>query len=68
MAQQAGTAKGWRVVRRGTGLMLARFISKPKALAAALRFEADGTPCDITEEAVVCNQPSVTVPFHRLKR
>jgi len=68
MAQQAGTDKGWRVVRCGTGAVLARYTSKPKALSAALRFEAEGTPCDIIEEAVVCNQPDVMVPFHRFKR
>lgn len=68
MAQQAGTVKGWRVVRRGTGAVLARYTSKPKALSAALRFEAEGTPCDITEEAVVCDQPHVMVLFRPLKR
>ena len=68
MAQQAGTPKGWRVVRRGTGLVLARFSCKPKALSAALRFEAEGTPCEITEEAVVCSRPHVMVAFRPLKR
>jgi len=42
--------RSWRVTRRGSGLVLARFDSKPKAVAAALRFCADGNAYDVIEE------------------
>jgi len=53
--------RSWRVTRRGSGLVLARFDSKPKAVAAALRFCADGNAYDVIEETIPQPRPETNV-------
>lgn len=72
----SGTTKAaqyWVVVRREDGKRLVRYSAKPKALAAALRFGADGGPCDIIRETAAGsetdpNSNSKVVPLRQANR
>lgn len=55
-SRQNGTQRedrDWVVVRREDGMQLMRYSAKPKAVAAALRFGADGSTYDVIPEARV---------------
>lgn len=47
----------WRVVRVKDGLLLGRYISKPKALAAALDLSKDGGHYDVVQETGAGSKP-----------
>jgi len=66
--RQADKIRCWRVVQRGTDLVLARFSSKPKAVSAALRFSADGHAYDVVEESAVIRQEARILPLRPPQR
>jgi hypothetical protein len=55
----------WQVVRQSDGAVLGRYASKANALAAALRFGADGCNYVMLEDTQLKAIPSVLVPLRR---
>lgn len=49
IARAPNADRMWKVARVEDGAELGRYVSKPKALAAAVRFSADGCAYEVTE-------------------
>lgn len=52
-----GEKGSWRLIRTRDGMLLGRYVSKPKALAAALGLSSDGRQSEVVQDVAPAEAP-----------